>query len=312
MQRPVGLGILGCGRVALDVHLPALARHHDVRIAGGADPDPSRRAAAARAGVPEPAATQEELLADPAVEAILVATPPEAHAAGALAAVEAGRHVLVEKPVATSPADARAVAARAAETGRVAAAGHQLRCHPGVESLRARVAGGKLGRIVEVRARWVAGSPGAFPLLLDLGVHHLDLWPWFLDDPWSELSLVSGGPGGNRVEIAGTTASGARIAILLAREGSAADGGGLAHRLEIIGERGHRTLDLYRPRGLARFRRHGATRAAFRRQWTRFACSVRDGAPVACSIEDGARAVEAALALSEAEPAAPRETSRAG
>ena len=89
----------------------------------------------------------EELLGDPELDAVVIATPVPTHADLARRALEAGKHVFVEKPVAQSVADAESVAAAAAESGRVLMVGHLLEYHPGLVRLKELVDSGELGRI---------------------------------------------------------------------------------------------------------------------------------------------------------------------
>ena len=83
----------------------------------------------------------------PHVEAVVVATPPRSHAEVALAAIRAGKHVLVEKPLATALADARRLVAEARRAGVVLLVGHTFEFNPAVRELRARMDQGELGRI---------------------------------------------------------------------------------------------------------------------------------------------------------------------
>jgi predicted dehydrogenase len=89
----------------------------------------------------------EELLADPELDAVVIATPVPTHAALAQRVMEGGKHCFVEKPVAQSVADAEAVAATAKETGRVLMVGHLLEYHPGVEKLKQIADSGDLGEL---------------------------------------------------------------------------------------------------------------------------------------------------------------------
>jgi predicted dehydrogenase len=89
----------------------------------------------------------DELLADPELEAVVIATPVPTHAALALKVLAAGKHCFVEKPLAQSAADAEAVAAAAADAGRVLMVGHLLEYHPGVEKLKTLADAGELGDI---------------------------------------------------------------------------------------------------------------------------------------------------------------------
>jgi predicted dehydrogenase len=91
-------------------------------------------------------------LCDPRIDAVVIATPAATHAALTCAALEAGKHVLVEKPMALSMADARLVAATAAKTRRVCLVGHLLVFHPAVERMRELVTAGELGNLHTIRA----------------------------------------------------------------------------------------------------------------------------------------------------------------
>ena len=107
------------------------------------------------------AATLDHLLAMPNVQAVLVATPPESHGPIARQVLEAGKHVFVEKPMATSLADALALERIARKNSCLAMAGHLLRYHAGVAALRALILQGRLGPIdwvVSRRIGWRAAD----------------------------------------------------------------------------------------------------------------------------------------------------------
>jgi predicted dehydrogenase len=89
----------------------------------------------------------DELLADPELDALVVATPVPTHADLARRALEAGKHVFVEKPLAQSVADAESVVAAAEESGRTLMVGHLLEYHPGLVRLRELVTTGELGDV---------------------------------------------------------------------------------------------------------------------------------------------------------------------
>jgi predicted dehydrogenase len=88
-----------------------------------------------------------ELLADPELDAVVVATHVPSHAELAVRVLEAGKHCFVEKPLAQSTAEAEHVVAAARAAGRTMMVGHLLEYHPGVEKLKQITAGGELGRI---------------------------------------------------------------------------------------------------------------------------------------------------------------------
>lgn len=138
----VGCGAWGRNLVRCFAELGALA--------GVVDHHPETGALAARHGTR--LRGFEAVLADPAVAGIVIATQPSSHAALALAAIDAGKHVLVEKPLALDRATAGRVAARAAAARRVLMTGHILRFHPAFEALERLVAAGTLGRLLRLHA----------------------------------------------------------------------------------------------------------------------------------------------------------------
>jgi predicted dehydrogenase len=89
----------------------------------------------------------DDLLSDPALDAVVLATPVPTHAALSVRVLEAGKHCFVEKPLAQSVADAEAAVEAAARAGRILMVGHLLQYHPGVARLKALVESGDLGEI---------------------------------------------------------------------------------------------------------------------------------------------------------------------
>jgi predicted dehydrogenase len=115
--------------------------------------DPSEPARARVAPqFPEARATAEleDLLADPALDAVVLATPVPTHAELAVRVAEAGKHCFVEKPLATTAADAQRAVDAAERAGRVLMVGHLLEYHPAVDRLRALLAEGELGELYYV------------------------------------------------------------------------------------------------------------------------------------------------------------------
>ncbi len=134
---PLGLAIIGCGKVVQNVHLPALAKSRRCRLVAVCDSSAEvARGVAARYGVDRIYRTVDELLADDLVEAVLVAVGDPQHVTVACAALEAGRHVLVEKPLATSVAACAPLREAVATSGRVLQVGVMKRHDPGVAYAR--------------------------------------------------------------------------------------------------------------------------------------------------------------------------------
>ena len=147
MTEAVRVGVVGLGHWG-----PNLARNFDslagVELRWLCDASDVARARWAPQFPRAALATElDELLADPALDAVAIATHVPSHAELATRVLEAGKHCFVEKPLAQSVAEAEQVAAAAREAGRVLMVGHLLEYHPGVERLKELADSGQLGEI---------------------------------------------------------------------------------------------------------------------------------------------------------------------
>lgn len=188
------IGLVGAGWV-MDFHARAALEHPRAELVAAANwREPSLRRLAGRHGIPRVTTDWRALAADAEVDAVVIATPNALHAPQAIAFLEAGKHVLVEKPMAPTVAEADAMVAAARGSGAFLMVAHCWRFHPDVQALRARVEAGDLGQIVKTRgygvhARW--GPSGWFTdpalagggALLDMGVHAIDTARYLLGDP---------------------------------------------------------------------------------------------------------------------------------
>ena len=169
-----------------------LARNFNelARLAWVCDPSPERlEAAAARYPAARATSSFDELLADDAVEAVVVATPVPTHAELARRALAAGKHVFVEKPMALGAEDAEALVALAEERGLALLPGHLLLYHPGVLKLKELVDAGELGQVLYVYGNrqnlgTIRQDENA---LWSLGVHDLSVILFLLDEEPSEV-----------------------------------------------------------------------------------------------------------------------------
>ncbi|WP_308917838.1 Gfo/Idh/MocA family oxidoreductase [Jannaschia sp. LMIT008] len=153
-EEQVVWGILGCGDVTEVKSGPALRGASRSTVASCMRRDGAKAADyAARHGIPRWTDDAEAMLSDPALTAIYVATPPDTHRDYAVRALEAGKDVLVEKPMALTVAECDAMAEAAARTGRSLSVAYYRRALPRFEALRAIVGDGTIGepRLVEVR-----------------------------------------------------------------------------------------------------------------------------------------------------------------
>jgi len=152
--RVVRWGVVGCGQIAYDKVMPALAAAANCEIVGLCDPDPASLQRA-HATHPQARAHTElaDLLADPAVEVVYLGTPNFLHARQAIAAAEAGKHVLVEKPMALSAAEGREMVAAAERAGVKLMVAYMTLFNPAYQMAKRIVDTGLLGEVVAVRGR---------------------------------------------------------------------------------------------------------------------------------------------------------------
>ncbi len=177
---PLRWGVLAPGGIAA-TFARAVADHTRGRVvAVGSRSAERAQAFARRFEVPAAHGSYEQLVADPQVQAVYVASPPSRHRDDALLAVAAGKHVLLEKPFTLDAAQAREVLDAAARAGVFVMEAMWTRFLPHVVALRHLVAGGEVGEVVGLTAdhgQWFAPGHRVFDLalgggaLLDLGVY---------------------------------------------------------------------------------------------------------------------------------------------
>lgn len=154
---PIRMGIIGLGRSGWNLHAQTLGQHPAYTIAAVADPVAERRAEAEQKYGCRAYATPEALMDDADVQAVTVATPSHNHAVLAIAALNAGKHAVVEKPMAQSTAEVDAMlaaagaASAAAGSPRVLTCFQPLRLQAAFVAIQELIASGRLGRIVLIR-----------------------------------------------------------------------------------------------------------------------------------------------------------------
>lgn len=203
--RRLRVGVVGGGFMSR-VHTAA-ARAAGADVVTVASSSAERAGIAAdELGIPGCHATVADLVADPAVDVVHVCSPNALHAEHALAALAAGKHVVCEKPLATTPHEADALARAADEAGLVAAVPFVYRFHPMVREARARVASGEVGRVLSVRGSylqdWLLGADdvdwrvdadlgGPSRAFADIGSHLVDLLEFVVGDRVGRLSALT-------------------------------------------------------------------------------------------------------------------------
>jgi len=190
----LSIALCGCGFIA-DLHARAVQAAGGARVVGVANHRlETARAFAATHGIEHVTADWATLVTAADVDAVVIGTPNALHAPQALAALGAGKHVLVDKPMALTVAEGEAMVRAAEEADRLLLVGHMWRYRDEVRALRERIARGDLGRVVRthgygIHAGW--GPSGWFTdpalagggALIDMGIHAIDTARFLLGDP---------------------------------------------------------------------------------------------------------------------------------
>jgi predicted dehydrogenase len=198
---PLRVACIGMGWWS-DVLADAISRSGKLAIAACYTRSPDKRAAFAAKYGCRPAPSYEAILADPAIEAIINTTPNDAHLATTGAAAAAGKHVFLDKPIANTVTDGRAITAVCAKAGVVLALGYQRRRESQFRWLRAQIDDGVFGKLVNAEANisrdrlgkidlssWryqAAGMPGG--VMLQIGIHYADVLEYLM----GPITAVSG------------------------------------------------------------------------------------------------------------------------
>jgi predicted dehydrogenase len=330
--RIVRLGLIGCGRVAVERHLPALRHVDGFRLVAVADSDAARLAPF---DVAQRHLDYRELLERSDVDAVGILTPTASHVDIALAALAAGKHVLIEKPLALNAAECDRLIERAAVSPGKVVVGFNLRWHRLVRRARLLVAGGALGRVTAIRSAythertgdnapdWHRKRESGGGVLLNEAVHHFDLWHHLLGAEVEQIFAATRHSSRYEDECSAVTAT---------LEGGVLATGIFAFRtsanseIEIFGEKGRLCLNCYRfdglefypwsgypgdprdrfgkwvaaarelPAALSVLRRGGEFADTFRGLWQHFHDCISGNRPSECTLQDGKRAIEVAAA----------------
>ena len=151
----IRMGILGAAKIAPKAVIDPVSRRDDCEIVCVAARDGAKaRAYADEHSIPEIAETYEALIARPDIDLIYNALPPNRHADLSIAAMEAGKAVLCEKPFAMNAAEARAMADASVRTGRPLIEGFHYRHHPMFADVLAQVRSGAIGKLCAIRSEF--------------------------------------------------------------------------------------------------------------------------------------------------------------
>ena len=301
------IGLIGAGHFGR-FHALKIASNPRAILAGIHDLDPARANAVA-AEVQAPVLDLDRLIQTS--DALVIATPAEHHARLATGALQAGRHVLIEKPIAATLAEADALAALAERAGRVLQVGHLLRFSAEHRAITARIRRPlyvEATRIAPFKPRGTDVS-----VILDLMIHDLDLVLSVVDSPIDSVDALGAAVSSAHEDIANARVrfrNGCVAAITASRISLKTE-----RRMRLFSEEGYLSADFVareltfigRERGLPIPGTGGFRREAV--QWREedqlaaehaaFTASCLDGAPVVVDAAAGRRALEAAIAVTE-------------
>lgn len=248
----IGYVIIGCGMIA-KFHIAAINATPDAEVAGVYDLDYERTKVFASLNHTKAYASLEEVWADPSAHAVCICTPSGLHFSLALAALEHGRHVLVEKPMALSLEDCDALIAAAKERDLVLGVVSQLRFSPAVTQVKNAIDAGVLGKLLcadlymkfhrsqdyydssDWRGTWAMDGGGA---LMNQGIHGVDLLQYLagpVDSIYAKARTLA-----RKIEVEDTLSAVAefRSGALGVIQATTSMYSGFSRRMELCGEKG--------------------------------------------------------------------------
>lgn len=203
MTERLRFGLIGCGRVA-PRHAESIAQAPQATLAAVADVRASRAERFAVQYHADPYTDYRRLIERPDIDIVNICTPSGLHAAMAIEAMRAGKHVIVEKPMALSLADANAMIRVAEETGRKLCVVLQNRYNPPMQDLKRVVESGRLGRLLlgNATVRWYRTQEyyeddwhGTWAMdggaLMNQSIHHIDALQWLMGAPQSVFAYTA-------------------------------------------------------------------------------------------------------------------------
>ncbi|GGD49745.1 Gfo/Idh/MocA family protein [Paenibacillus nasutitermitis] len=200
-MKQTNIAVIGAGSIS-EAHLKAYDRNSDAKLYAICDLNVERANAAARKyGIANIYTDYRELLADPSIEAVSICTWNNKHAEMAIAAIEAGKHVLVEKPLCRTVEEALQIQRAVRSSNKILQIGYVRRFEPKAQMLRKFVDEGEFGDIYFAKTSYIRrlGNPGGWFAdiersgggpLIDIGVHVIDIIWYLMGKP--KVKSVSG------------------------------------------------------------------------------------------------------------------------
>lgn len=203
MDTVLRFGLIGCGRIA-PRHLQSISELPQAKLIAVADISESRAQRSARESLVDAYTDYRRMLDRDDIDIVNICTPSGLHAEMAVTAMRAGKHVIVEKPIALSLEDAHRMIATAQETHRRLCVVLQNRYNAPMQDLHSAIAGGKLGRLLlgNATVRWYRpqeyyedGWHGTWHMdggaLMNQSIHHIDALQWIMGEPSSVFAYTA-------------------------------------------------------------------------------------------------------------------------
>lgn len=201
----VKVGVIGCGSIAKNRHFPEYSLHQETDIIAVCDRVQDRANAAAQRYGAQAYTDYIELLKNKDIDAVSICTPNYLHARMTIAALESGKHVLCEKPMATSLKDAEKMNEAASKSGKILMIGHNQRFVPSHQKAKQIIESGEVGKIYSFRTAFGHSGPESWSIdgenswffkkdqavigaMGDLGVHKADLLRYVLGEEFVEVA----------------------------------------------------------------------------------------------------------------------------
>lgn len=334
--KPIKVGVIGCGKVAMGRHLPTLVDLKNAEVTAIADiAQDSLDRAKENYRIGKFYTDHKQLLQEADVDAVAICVPLQFHAEIALDAIAARKHVLLEKPLAMSLDEADQLLESAAELDKKIMVGYNKRWHRLIQKTREIIQDGSLGPVKMIQTIYATGHRNRFipewrlrrrmggGNLIENGSHFYDLWHYLLQKDVKKISAVSYSTEEIDDEPSVVTAQTDdgiflnctmsdflpdRFEMEVFGEGCVLRAS--LHRFDGLeffplqsyaGEmknRLKRMSHFFRdlPTGIRQARRGGDYHASYRVMWEHFLNSILNDTPVECTIEDGRRSLRIALA----------------
>ncbi len=312
-MKTLGIGVIGLGAIGAK-HVSVLKNFREANIVGVADLDQELVDKTVAGTAIKGYTDYRQLLAHPDLEAIIVATPDHLHKDITIEAAQAGKHILVEKPIATTVEDGQAMIAAAKKANVKLMVGFTLRFVPHYVQARQIIQSGTLGKVVSVYSRRMNVITqadrlgGRIGVLHFLGIHDFDLLHWLLgvepDQVYTaeSTSVVKRHPQENETFNTFKFKDGTLVCAHIGWNLTTAHPGGRDFKLTVIGDKGSLDIDLA-SQGLMMYSEFGSkfpsTAPGLDVEDKAFIDAVLDDKPVPATGEDGVLALKMVLAAIE-------------